>query len=271
MRKFKLKNARGQEFDLMRKDAFFHSPTGLGFADEPQIQRMGDTFIIIRNDAEQPAPSGVMVFKGYEQWQEFRNFTRPGGLVLCYKPLDKWFYLDVTISISMDEISHENRRLVCPVQFTGTSHWYEKLTAYRTESEDNGGKTYSYTYPYTYSNGIPGTIDITNDAYPSYCRIHIMGPVTNPAFTVSQNGQRVADGRINCTVVQGRKLVIDSNPQTMEIAEYTINGQYIADRYGDSDWNTDRLIQVPSGDSRFSFTHDDVNEIIAYVEVEKRV
>ena len=98
-----------------------------------------------------------------------------------------------------------------------------------------------------------------------------MGPVQNPAFTLSRNSNRIASGKVNCNVIAGRKLVIDSNPETMEIAEYTVDNIYIADRYNMSDFTTERLVQVPAGKSRFAFTHDGTSEVIAWVEVEKRV
>ena len=57
----------------------------------------------------------------------------------------------------------------------------------------------------------------------------------------------------------------------MEIAEYTVNNEFIADRYENSDFETDRLVQVPAGKSRFSFTHEGSGLVTAFVEVKKLV
>ena len=98
MRRFKLINASGREFDLMRKDAFLHDPQGLGFDVETEAQRVGHTFVELRSEEAQPMPGGEMVFAGYEQFDEFRTFVTVGGLVLAYMPLQRWRYLDVTVS-----------------------------------------------------------------------------------------------------------------------------------------------------------------------------
>ena len=271
MRQFKLTNAKGQEFNLMRKDAFFHDPVGFGFGYLPEVQRVSGNLILIKSDEEQPMPSGSITFEGYRQYEEFQNFVNAGGLVLCYKPLKEWRYLDVEISIEKDEIDKSTKRLECPVQFTGIGFWYEKITAYRSEKTEGEGKTYPYTYPYTYIDNQAGVIDITNGSKTSSCRIHIFGPCVNPYYSVSRNGERIADGRIICSIEEGHKLVIDSAPDTMEISEYTVNGDFIADQYGNSDFSTDRLIQLPAGESRFSFSHEGVNTVTAFVEVNKRV
>lgn len=271
MRKFKLINAHGQEFDLMRLDAFFHQPAGFGFGSQAEVQRSGNTLLHIKSEEDRPEPSGTISFRGYRQYAEFQQFADAGGIVLCYMPLDTWRYLDVEMVMEKEEIDHKTGRLDCPVQFSGLSFWYEKITAYRSETQEDGGKIYSYTYPYTYLDNRPGIIDVANGSKPSYCRIHILGPCTNPVFTVSQGDKRIADGRVICEIPAGNKLVIDSDPQTMEIAEYTANGTFVADRYGDSDFTTDRLIQLPAGNCRFSFTNDTANSVTAFVEVEKRV
>lgn len=271
MRQFKLINAKGQEYSLMRRDAFFHDPVGFGFGTIPEVQRTGNSLLLIKADEEQPMPSGSITFAGYKQYDEFQEFINQGGIVLCYKPLNVWRYINVEISIEKDEITKNTHRLECPVQFTGTSFWYEKITAYRSVKLAGDGKRYGYTYPYTYIENRPGIIDVNNGSKKSYCKIHIFGPCTNPAFTISSNRERIADGRVLCSVPEGHKLVLDSSPATMEISEYTVNGDFVSDRYGDSDFSTDRLIQLPAGESRFSFTHEGLTTIKAFVEVKKRV
>ena len=154
MRKFKLINANGQEFDLMRKDAFFNEPDGLGWGLEAETMAVGDTYIVTDRTPEKPSPAGDMVFLGYEQYREFLLFVQVGGLVLAYKPLDVWQYLDVDLTVGKSEIEPETNRLICPVSFAGSSQWYEQLKVYQSQSGGGTGKVYSYTYPYTYKNAI---------------------------------------------------------------------------------------------------------------------
>ena len=135
----------------------------------------------------------------------------------------------------------------------------------------SGGKKYPYKYNYSYKDGRPGIIDIPNGLLPSPCKIHIFGPCENPTFTLTQSGKRIATGRIFIKLVSGRKLVIDSDPLTMSIAEYTTDNEFIASRYANSDFETDRIINLPPGDSKIVFTQSGSGVVTAFVEVKKIV
>ena len=86
MREFRLFNADGQEFDLMRKDAFFHAPSGLGFALDYTSIAAGYDFITAgEEEMQQKTVSGSMVFAGYRQYQEFVRFC-----VRSVWPISRW-------------------------------------------------------------------------------------------------------------------------------------------------------------------------------------
>lgn len=271
MRLFKLINSTGAEFDLMRTDAFFHDPDGLGVSNDLSVSRVGDSYFVTDSKDAQPKPSGEMVFSGYAQYDEFLAFCRVGGLVLGYKPLDTWLYLDCWVDISKGEISMDNNRLVCGISITGVSNWYAKVVEYKTNLDTGAGKVYPYAYPYTYSSSETGTVAVTGLTMPSCCKIHIFGPAVNPAWSLYQNGTLVSKGRCIITLETGYKLVIDSDPVSMELAEYTIDNRFVSDEYQHSDFTTERFITLPAGDSELRFTQDDLTVLNAYVEVKKRV
>lgn len=270
VRQFQMLNANGQIYDMTRPEALFYEPKGLGWGEEATVMTVGKSYVKTATKPEKPAPSGSMVFRTYQEYQNFLDFLQAGGLVFCYKPINVWYYLDVVVSIEKEEIDWENDHLVCPMTFTSLSGWYEKLVAYQAQ-DAVGGKVYSYTYPYRYASSVPGTVDIVNGNQESYPRITIFGPVTNPFWALYKSGVRLETGRVNLTVPAGNKLVIDSHPATMEIAEYTAAGQFIANRYGDSDFNTARLFMLPPGPCSVVFTQDGAGTVNAYVEVKKRV
>lgn len=271
MRKFKLTNANGQTFDLMRKDAFFHDPSGLGWGLNADIMQVGDSYIKLKETPAQPSPSGEMVFKGYQQFEEFLDFIQVGGLVLGYMPLNTWQFLDVVITLGKSEIDYQKNRLICDISFAAVSQWYEALRLYQADTETTGGKVYPYSYAYTYSDTVANEIIIENGLLESYFRITIFGAITNPAYTLYQDNERIKSGRIITSIPEGNKLVIDSHPATMEIAEYTNSGEFVADRYGNSDFSTERIFELPKGQSRIVFTHAGVDDVRAWVEVRKRV
>ena len=133
VRQFKLINALGREYDMTRPDALLHAPDGLGWGTERTVNRLGMTYIGINEKEIHQSPSGEMVFRTYEEYGRFLSFCQQGGLVLCYKPIDTWYYCECLISIQKSEIQWENNHLICPVQFTLLSYWYEKVVAQTAE------------------------------------------------------------------------------------------------------------------------------------------
>ncbi len=271
MREFKLLNGKGQEYNLNDTNSFMYDPKGLGFGSECEFSRVGKEFIPIKENPTQALPSAMITFSDYTFYDKFKAFCHVGDLILAYKQINTWIYLDVVISsLELSEIDKATKRIDCPIQFTALSHWYEKVIVYRSE-EKGTGKIYPYTYPYTYKSKNRGAIDIENGNIPSSCRIHILGPCINPKFIINQYNKKVADGRIIAEILSGRKLVIDTNPKTMQIAEYTLDNEYLQDRYADSDFTTDRIVDIPAGQSRITFTHEGEGVINGFVEVRKLV
>ena len=270
VRQFKLINGNGDEYDMTRPEALFFEPNGLGWGQNATVMKAGDGYILTDLQSAQPAPSGSMVFRTYQEYETFLAFLQVGSLTLCYMPISTWRYLDVIASIDKSEIDWQNDHLTCPMTFTALSGWYEKLVAYQAQPS-GGGKTYSYTYPYTYTSSAAGTVEIPNGNLASCPRITIFGPVDTPTWALYQGGTRLETGRVNLEVPTGHKLIVDANPSTMEIAEYTNDGVFVANRYADSDFTTARLFMLPAGPCSIVFTQEGVGVVNAFVEVRKRV
>lgn len=267
MRSFKLVDQSAVEFDLMRTDAFFHSPDGLGFGNNITYVNVGNNFISTETKPKQKSVTGEMVFKGYTEYTEFKAYIAGKTLKLAYKPLLTWYYLDVdVVSLGKTEIS--GHRLTCPISFAGKSKWYTTATIATSQPSTAIGKTYSYTYPYTYSDASVNSVLINNaTSLASPLKIHIMGACTNPHWTLIQNGVVLASGEVTIVIPAGNKLVIDSNADVMEIAEYTISNVLVADRYDNSDFSTARFISAPIGISTLGISHDGAEDISMTVEV----
>ena len=65
MRQFMMKNADGQTFDLMRKDAFLSEPAGLGFGQDVELTQAGTGWVLTACVGavlwERNAPSATVV------------------------------------------------------------------------------------------------------------------------------------------------------------------------------------------------------------------
>lgn len=210
-----------------------------------------------------------MVFLGrepYKSYDEFVRFCTKTPLKLCYKPLDRWYYLDCEVrTLDKSEISCG---LICPIDFIPFGSWYESVIAYRTALDKDFGKRYPYRYNYTYTETARGAAVIDNSgSMESYCRIHVLGPCVNPAWALEQDGKVKVRGRVMASIPEGHELIVDSSPKSMEIAEYTQDGEFIRNLYQASDFATGRFVAVPVGESKMSFSHEGAGMIEAYVEV----
>ena len=271
MRRFKLINAKGNEFDLMRRDAYFSTPDGLGYSMSSEYALIGNVYELIKTSAQQKAPAGEMIFSGYDAFAEFVSFTQFTPLKLCYKPRAEWAYLDCTVSkLDKSEIEYSDGRLHCNIDFTGTSKWYIPRTTQRTVEPATSSKKYDYAYSYTYSESINGIISlINNSSEESPSVITIIGPVTNPAWNLVVNGKVIQSGSITGTIADGNKLVINSKDNELEIAEYTTENVYVRNLYQLSDFSKDNFIIVPVGSSTLSVLGVTSGSINAWIEIEE--
>lgn len=268
MRKFKLMNSRGEAFDLMRRDAFFSAPDGLGFDETIEFAQMGDQYIDTFHYASQMTLSGEMRFAGYGQYNEFIGFLTD-NLVFMYCPYETWYEADCILqSIAKGEIDPASKELICSVAFTRKSLWHSNRTFIKSNPSVGDGKVYPYTYPYTYAEATAGDMSIQNNGtVQSSCVIQILGPVSNPRWALIQNGEIIADGAVSADIPEGRKIIIDSDPSKLEIAEYTTNNVFVRDLYQYSNFSTARFLMIPPGNSIIRVLNAGVAEVDAYVEV----
>lgn len=252
MRKFKLINARGEEFDLMRKDAFFSSPAGLGIAKDYDFMRTGSAFSPTELFNSQKNVNGEIVFKSYEIYKEFTLFVAYTPLKLAYMPLNEWAYLDGYITgLEKTEITVKEQRLICPMEFIGTSMWYILRGAKRTSQPAINAKLYNYQYDYEYADELNGVLRILNNSSEDApATISIFGPIEDPTWTLAVNNKTTMSGAMSGTIADGNKLVIVSRDGELEIAEYVVStNTFVANRYQDCDFSRENFIYAPPGQS----------------------
>lgn len=307
MRKFFLTNAAGERWNLMRFDAFFHAPDGLGFSQTISSARVGTDYLETDAYLDQHTISGEMVLLNYEVYQQFVAFAMRSPLVLTYMPeLTEYFIRCKVQSIGKTEIGSANR-LICPITLLCSGTWFEREQAYYQNEPDvhvvltgnvvsfetdqpitldslflheddsitveytyspNGGKIYNYTYNYIYSDSALGGVTIQNGAVESPLIVSILGAANNPTWSLTQDGVVIASGAVTAEIPEGHKLVIDARPSSMEIAEYTNSGVYVRDLYPMSDFSTARFLYAPAGESTVTVNAGG-DSINTIVEVER--
>lgn len=278
VRKFKLINSRGSEWDLMRKDGFLFEPDGLGLGKNNEYMRAGSTYELIEEVPAQKSVSFTMVFSSYSVYSAFADFIVFAPLKLAYMPGSEWAYLDGNITaVSKSEIDKNNRRLLCSCTFTATSLWYIPRAARKTSDDVAYPKKYTYSYAtdnddsYTYADEINGYITVYNNASEdSPATISIMGPITDPAWYVSVNNEVIASGAVTADIPSGDKLVINSKDGYLEVAEYVASTDtFVRNLYQATDFGRETFVLFPPGTSSLFISGTTDTSIEAWVEVEE--
>lgn len=273
MRKFKLINALGAEFDLMRKDALFTSPDGLGRSRSQGYEQAGD-FLFRTTNKYKPSPiTGEMNFKSYEVYAEFASFLEHEPLTLCYSPIgnDTWYFRDVTCeTLSKSEPQAKSSWLICKIDFLPLGLWYEKTKVYKTEPAIEGNYfTFPLTFPFTFRDVESGNVLIKNNRPKSApCKITFYGPLVNPSWALVHNGNTVSAGSLTAEISEAERIVIDADPANIQVSKFNPDGvrtdlsQYI-------DFESETFIYAPTGNSTLQVTHDGASEINVMVEVKQ--
>lgn len=270
MRRFKLINAEGAEWDLMQRDGYYNEPDGYGYDRSFKSIRAGYDYLQISDVLDQKAPSGELVFRTYAQYQAFVAFAaKDDPLYLCYAPMGTWYRCRCKVQeLGKSEMSSPGL-LICRIKFICFGAWSEQITATQSTVDTSHGKIYPYTYPYTYADTTIAIATLQNGALESPCRLNIFGPVENPTWTLVQNGVSLMTGRVNVTIPAGNKLVVDATPSNMEITEYTTDNQYVGNRYAESDFSTARFVYAPPGESTLTVTNETGADVAVAVEMER--
>lgn len=271
VRKFKLINSEGAEWDLMQKDGFLYGPEGLGINQDNEYMRIGSTYELVQSLSAQKSVNFTMVFASYSVYREFARFIIYTPLKLAYMPLNEWAYIDGDItSLSKTEINAKTRRLECAAVFTATSLWYIPRAARKTSDDVENPKRYDYGYDYQYADAINGYIAVVNDSNEDApATISIMGPITDPAWYVSVNNNVVSSGSVTATIPDGDKLVINSKDGALEVAEYTTDNVMVRNLYQATDFSRKTFVLFPPGNSVLFISGTSDDPIEAWVQIEE--
>lgn len=266
MRSFTLKNARGQVWDLNDSNFFFHSVKGLGQEHKTTYIQVGTDFVKEKDYLAQKKITGKIAFKSYEMYHQFSRFIQ-------YKPLTLTYEANGTyhIQVSVDRLAKAEMTVLglnSDVTFTGLGTYYRIITKENLREDKSAqGKIYPVKYPYTYYDIAQGTVLIESDSIlDSPVKINIFGASKNPSYAHYVNGELVATGRINATITEGHKIVLDTTQIPYRISEYTVDNEFIQNLYEKSDFSTDRFIMLRNGENKIVFSHELSEAITIAVE-----
>lgn len=265
IRQLTLSNALGRTWNLNEMDTFLHDIKGLGQEHKVIYVQLGTKFIKEKDLLSQKTISGKIRFSSYAEYLSFSLFIQHKPLTLTYESKEKY-----SIAVSIDKLDKkelETGGLYCAITFKGLGTYYRLVSAKNMKEQNETGKTYPITYPYTYYDYSSGEVLIKSDSVlESATRLSIFGPCVNPSYMHLVNGVKKASGKVNATIPEGNKLVIDTLSIPYSIKEYTIKNELVDDLYEKSDFETERFIKLEYGSNRITFTHESSETMKILVE-----
>lgn len=210
-RQFYIENSLGKKYQLTSRNfkCFLNEPQGLGYSKSLSTLRLGNQELTTNEQLSMPSITGTLIFydklnNAYQDYIDFISFVRYTPLKLYYQPpnLLAPYYIDCEL-IQLDKGEYQKEGyLSCAVQFYGTSLWknsqnYEYVIGNIT---DEGGKYYDLVRPYFYAGNNLNSISISNNGdVPIGFTFEIIGSVTNPRLTATQNGATYGLLKLNGT------------------------------------------------------------------------
>ena len=268
MRKFKLINKNGTEFELTElRNTFLHSVDGLGRSRSIDYRQIGNRFKAVQDVLDQGVIQGKVKFWKGDSTAKLRNFLQfceEKPLTLSYE--QNGVYLRQGFVNAIDR--NESDTLEVSITFTCTTPWYKELTAISAPYDPSvSGKIYPYHYSYEYQGlAVNEVIIESNSLMKSPCKITMKGPLTNPEWNHYVDGSFVGSGKVTASIPDGNYIVIDTTQIPCSIKEYNESDEFVLDLYPSSDINTSRFIYLEKGVNRIVCNDDGVRDI--YVRVD---
>lgn len=270
IRKFRLRNALGEWYDLNDREHFFYNPSGLGHEYNSDYENIGFLHIKTEETLEQNEIKGKIRLKTYDQYHQLALFIQHKPLTLEYTA-GGTYYMQIDVEqLEKEEISRSGK-LDPSIRMVGLSPWYKNIRAENSQDQ-GGGKIYPYTYPYSYKDYASGELILQSDsAIQSPCRLILIGPCKNPSWSHYLNGNRTMIGKLgnvekDCIIEEGKRVIIDDTGPVYSIKEYDSHGNMTRDLYGLSDFSTKRFIKLGYGDNRITYQHEESYAMNAIVE-----
>ena len=281
-RKFYLQNSKGDTFKLTDENfkQFLSNPSGLGFKRTVTGYVVGNAMKINAASYDFTQIDGSILFynkreQAYQDYFNFVNFTSFTPIKLFYTPANTLssYFCEVEI-LKADKTEYNvNGYLEVPVQFQATSHWQDAVESIIEASNQNigDGKQYPLERPYYYASSTLSDIKIINDGSDAVgFKIEVIGNVTNPQWSIYQNGELYGTCKINGTYDYVSVVSIDGQNNIY----LELNGSAITNPASYQDLSITggdlTFIKLKTGESHMTFTAGNISTFTGNVKIHLR-
>lgn len=254
VRKFNLKNEKGQTFSLMdiHNYCLLTSPAGLGYEYTTEYEQLGDTFITNIRSMGQGQISGQINFLSYDNYRKMVNFIESSeklylSYIVPYNSGSKEYLKDIQLqSITKTEIQ-PNGVIMESIVIDCLSLWYETSTAvYEINAEDKIIR-WDFIWNSYFSGYNARNLTINNTGHTdASIEIEVDGQVVNPSIQLYIDNELYQSVNITATIDQYEKLLYSSRENNFyiekELADGTIESLF---NLSNINFNSDNVIRIP--------------------------
>lgn len=231
VRRFLLENEIGQQFrlDNLNEGCFLTSPTDLGYSYNINFTQLGLDFIENNRKIEQKNPSGIAYFKSYDKVKEFIDYMENSNklkwiYIIPFEDGDKIYYRDVTLK-KIDKTEKTGKWLACPVEFAGTSLWYEAKEVVYTIDPVSNEIRWNFKWDSIFTAYDNRNIIFDNKGHTEApFKLELNGEVVNPIITILEDGK--TDKKVDLTgltIAQGESFTYNTKDTEQAIFK-EVNG-----------------------------------------------
>lgn len=269
VRKFKIKNSRGDSWDLNNTNTFAHLPNSLGVSFGNSYINSKANYLLSNKLLNQQIINFEMVFghevnTPYITYLEFIEFLNFPDYTLEYTTDAGTWYRDCKLnSFGKSELDISGL-LKEPLSLDCLTPWYQLIsdTDVTYEPTIGGGKVYDlrtreYIYEHYNSENIKGLFRFNNPsvymdtAMSSPLEISIQGACTNPYWELYQNGVVTQSDQVNVVLSANDTLIVSSFPQDQKVIKKT--AEVITNMYASQNLSKTNFVTIPKGESTLLF------------------
>ena len=213
-----MENEIGQQFrlDNLNEGCFLTSPTDLGYSYNINFTQLGLDFIENNRKIEQKNPSGIAYFKSYDKVKEFIDYMENSNklkwiYIIPFEDGDKIYYRDVTLK-KIDKTEKTGKWLACPVEFAGTSLWYEAKEVVYTIDPVSNEIRWNFKWDSIFTAYDNRNIIFDNKGHTEApFKLELDGEVVDPIITILEDDEVVKELNLTgLTIEQGEKFVYNT-------------------------------------------------------------
>lgn len=233
VRKFKLLNEKGQEYNFMdaEKSCLLIDPNGLGYEYESEYLNIGSTFVENFRYLQKGKFYATLVSKYYDNISDFINFVEQSySLKLAYTvPFEKkkpeTYYKDVDISTFEKTEKNTYGMLLCPITFDFKSLWYEEnKTIYTIESQQEEIR-WDFKWDSRFADYNTRSLQYINNGHVAApIEVTINGHILNPKLELFVEGELYQTVIINVEINEYEKFLYGTRENKFHIDKMKTDG-----------------------------------------------